>query len=106
MVPCEETNLLVPVIPPTMPDPPPPTTPAAVAKFDTLFNEVNCLLPNVGAGRGILLSRPPPPTPVVALPSAFSAEVAWIESYHKSFPSKQLYDLSNNTAGHIDDVII
>lgn len=73
MVPCEETNLLVPVIPPTTPAPP-PTTPAPVAKLDTLFNEVNCLLPNVGAGRGILLSRPP--TPVDAQLSAFSAEVA------------------------------
>lgn len=68
MVPCDDTNLLVPVIPPTL------AAPALVVKLETLFNEVNCLLPNVGAGRGILLSRT---TPVVVLPSAFSAEVAY-----------------------------
>lgn len=71
MVPCDETNLVAPPIPL-----PWPVTrwllPPTVDKFDTLFSEVNCRLPNVGAGRD-LLSRP---TPKVALLSAFSAEVA------------------------------
>ena len=65
MVPCDETNLLAP---PPIPLPPLPPT---VAKLDTLFSEVNCLLPNVGAGLELLLSRP-----TLALPRAFSAEVA------------------------------
>lgn len=68
MVPCDETNLVAPPIPL------PPVTrllPPTVDKFDTLFSEVNCRLPNVGAGRN-LLSRPM----AVVLLNAFSADVA------------------------------
>ena len=98
MVPWEETNLLVPVIPPTT-----PLAPAPLAKFDTLCNEVNCLLPNVGAGRGILLSRT---KPVAALFTTFSAEVAYnlITYYYSAMiiildvDDKQVEDLSRGIA--------